>query len=62
MKERRILQGTYDELSVRYAKTRREQEESDKCARYLLLHADVIMCTLSQAGSKCMLGTFKDNM
>ena len=62
MKERQDLYAHRIKLDERYKKNCRNHGESEKCARFLLLHADVILCTLGQAGSKYMLKTFKDNM
>ena len=62
MKERAQLQCTYNKLSRKYAASFNYHLEEEKCERYLLLNADIVFCTLSEAGSRCMLQTFKNYM
>ena len=63
MEERANLQHSYDKLNQAYGNISSRldlREEERKCQQNLLLHADIICCTLSGAGSKCMVQTFKN--
>lgn len=61
MNERERYQQRYDELSklMEQGTTKLDiDRERNLYIRELLLQADIICCTLSGAGSECMLKTF----